>query len=188
MEYCQTNMPIGEILSLASAITWGVSVSLFKIIGNTISPYILNPLKNTIGSILFLITCFLFTDGILINELSKIDCLILILSGIIGITIADVLFLNSLNILGTSKSAILNTIYTPTVITLAYLFLGEKLTSIDIIGGGLILGSIIYLSMNPDESQTKDLNKGIILGIIAYSLMAVGIVIIKPILIAVVPS
>jgi len=175
-------MPIGEILSLASAITWGISVSLFKIIGNTISPYILNPLKNTIGSILFLITCLLFTDSMLINELNRIDFIILILSGIIGITIADVLFLNSLNILGTSKSAILNTIYTPTVIMLAYFFLGEELTIIHMLGGGLILGSIIYLSIDSDDNKIKDLNKGIILGITAYSLMAVGIVMIKPIL------
>jgi len=175
-------MPVGEILSLTSAITWGISVSLFKIIGNTLSPYILNPVKNTIGSILFLITCLLFTDSMLIDKLNKIDFTILVLSGIIGITIADVLFLNSLNILGTSKSAILNTIYTPTVIMLAYFFLGEELTVIHMLGGGLILGSIIYLSIDSNESKIKDLNKGIILGIIAYCLMAVGIVIIKPIL------
>ena len=77
-EYYQVSMPIGEILSLTSAITWGISVSLFKIIGNTLSPYILNPVKNTIGSILFLITCLLFTDSMLINELDQIisgcDC------------------------------------------------------------------------------------------------------------------
>ena len=175
-------MPIGEILSLASAITWGISVSLFKIIGNTISPYILNPLKNTIGTILFLITCLLFADSVVLSNLNSTDCLILILSGVIGITIADVLFLNSLNILGTSRSAILNTIYTPTVIVLAYFFLGEKLTIVHMLGGSLILGSIIYLSVTPDKNRIQNLNKGITLGIIAYILMAVGIVIIKPIL------
>ena len=62
----------------------------------------------------------------LINELDQIDFMILILSGIIGITIADVLFLNSLNILGTCKCAILNTIYTRSVIMLGYFFLVEE--------------------------------------------------------------
>ena len=63
-------MPIGELLSLGSAIIWGFSVSLFKIIGNTISPYILNPLKNTIGTILFIITCIAIGNNPLVYELN----------------------------------------------------------------------------------------------------------------------
>ena len=175
-------MPIGEILSLGSAITWGISVSLFKIIGNTISPYILNPLKNTIGTFLFLITCIFFADNSIIYHLNMTDSFMLVLSGIIGITIADVLFLKSLNILGTSKSAILNTIYSPVVIILAYFILGETLTLIHILGSVLILGSIFYLSLDSNKNEGQNINDGLILGIIAYSLMAIGIVIIKPIL------
>ena len=140
-------MPIGEILSLGSAITWGISVSLFKIIGNTISPYVLNPLKNTIGTVLFIFTCVALSDISIINNLTHIDCFILVLSGVIGIAIADVLFLISLNILGTSRSSIINTIYSPMVIILAYFILGETLTFIHLIGGVLILGSILYLSL-----------------------------------------
>ena len=175
-------MPIGEILSLGSAITWGISVSLFKIIGNTVSPYILNPLKNTIGTLLFIITCLLYTDYSVISELSLGDSLLLAFSGVIGITIADVLFLKSLNILGTSRSSILNTIYSPVVIILAYFILDETLTLIHIFGGILILGSIFYLSVNPEKNEIQNINQGLILGVIAYSLMAVGIIIVKPIL------
>jgi drug/metabolite transporter (DMT)-like permease len=175
-------MPIGEILSLASAITWGISVSLFKIIGNTISPYVLNPLKNTIGTILFIITCLMVSDISAISNLTYLDCLILALSGVIGITIADVLFLISLNILGTSRSSIINTIYSPMVIVLAYFILGETLTYIHIIGGILILGSILYLSFTPNDDDDVGLKRGLIIGIIAYSLMALGIIMVKPIL------
>ena len=175
-------MPIGEILSLGSAITWGISVSLFKIIGNTISPYILNPLKNTIGTILFIFTCVLFTDSSVISELSFSESILLAFSGVIGITVADVLFLRSLNILGTSRSSILNTVYSPVVIVLAYFFLGETLTLVHVFGGVLILGSILYLSINSDKGDTQNINQGLILGLIAYTLMAVGIIIVKPIL------
>ena len=175
-------MPIGEILSLGSAITWGISVSLFKIIGNTISPYVLNPLKNTIGTVLFILTCVVVSDVSIINNLTYIDYLILALSGVIGITIADVLFLISLNILGTSRSSIINTIYSPMVIVLAYFILGETLTFIHFIGGILILGSILYLSFSPDEEKVDELKRGLIIGVIAYSLMALGIIMVKPIL------
>tara|TARA_Y100001970_G_C14198961_1_gene839930 strand:- start:444 stop:1343 length:900 start_codon:yes stop_codon:yes gene_type:complete len=175
-------MLLGEILSLGSAITWGISVSLFKIIGNSVSPYILNPLKNTIGTILFVLTTLLVSDISAVNSLSTNETLILALSGIIGITIADVLFLISLNILGTSKSAIINTIYSPMVIILAYFILDESLTFADIVGGLMILLSILYLSFNQEKSNISNLNKGLIIGILAYSLMALGIIMVKPIL------
>ena len=175
-------MLLGEILSLGSAMTWGISVSLFKIIGNSVSPYILNPLKNTIGTILFVLTTLLISDISAVNSLSTNETLILALSGIIGITIADVLFLISLNILGTSKSAIINTIYSPMVIMLAYFILDESLTFADIVGGLMILLSILYLSFNQEKSNISNLNKGLIIGILAYSLMALGIIIVKPIL------
>ena len=175
-------MPIGEILSLGSAIIWGFSVSLFKIIGNTISPYILNPVKNTIGTILFLITCLIVGNNYFIYPLSIYEYVLIGLSGVIGITIADVLFLRSLNILGTSRSSIINTTYSPMVILLAYFMLGEQLRVIHFLGGGLIIGSIIYLSANPEKKTVENLTQGLILGVIAYTLMALGIVIIKPIL------
>ncbi len=175
-------MLLGEILSLGSAITWGISVSLFKIIGNSVSPYILNPLKNTIGTILFVLTVLLISDVSAINNLSTNESLILALSGIIGITIADVLFLISLNILGTSRSAIINTIYSPMVIMLAYFILDESLTFADVIGGLMILLSILYLSFNQEKSNINNLNKGLLIGILAYSLMALGIIMVKPIL------
>ena len=175
-------MLLGEILSLGSAITWGISVSLFKIIGNSVSPYILNPLKNTIGTILFVLTTLLVSDISAVNSLSTNETLILALSGIIGITIADVLFLISLNILGTSRSAIINTIYSPMVIMLAYFILDESLTLADIVGGLMILLSILYLSFNQEKSNISNLNKGLIIGILAYSLMALGIIMVKPIL------
>ena len=175
-------MLLGEILSLGSAITWGISVSLFKIIGNSVSPYILNPLKNSIGTILFVLTVLLISDVSAINNLSTDESLILALSGIIGITIADVLFLISLNILGTSRSAIINTIYSPMVIMLAYFILDESLTFADVIGGLMILLSILYLSFNQEKSNINNLNKGLLIGILAYSLMALGIIMVKPIL------
>ena len=175
-------MLLGEILSLGSAITWGISVTLFKIIGNSVSPYILNPLKNTIGTILFVLTVLLISDVSAINNLSTDESLILALSGIIGITIADVLFLISLNILGTSRSAIINTIYSPMVIMLAYFILDESLTFADVIGGLMILLSILYLSFNQEKSNINNLNKGLLIGILAYSLMALGIIMVKPIL------
>ena len=44
------------------------------------------------------------------------------------------------------------------------------------------MGSIFYLSLNPDRDDVQNINQGLLLGVIAYSLMAVGIIIVKPVL------
>ena len=129
--------PIGEILSLASAMIWGISVSIFKIIGEQISPFLLNPIKNTIGTICFVLVCVFLDNPLSSGLINSRDLMILIVSGIIGIGIADIMFLYSLNIVGTTRSAILNTVYSPTVVFLAYIFLNEHLSLSQFIGGAL---------------------------------------------------
>ena len=69
------------------------------------------------------------------------------------------------------------------VIMLAYFLLpDETLNALHLFGGMLIIGSIIYLSIKRDKRKIKNIKWGLTLGIIAYSLMALGIVIVKPVL------
>ena len=46
----------------------------------------------------------------------------------------------------------------------------------------MILLSILYLSFNQEKSNINNLNKGLLIGILACSLMALGIIMVKPIL------
>ena len=181
-----TTIPyLGEICSLFSAIFWALAIIIFKKIGNRVSPMVINPIKSTIGFILFILTCIILGIPLTPNsQFSNIDLLILAISGIIGIGIADIIFLHSLNILGAGISAIVDTVYSPFVILFAYILLGEHLSPLQFLGAGCIIGAIIFASLKLQNIQItrKRLKYGILLGIFAISMMAFGIVLVKPVL------
>ncbi len=177
---------MGELFSLLSAFFWACAVIIFKQIGDRIPPILLNAIKNTIGFILLFITIFLFGgDPFSIpNGITNQDITILIVSGVLGLGIADILFFHSLNIVGAGISALVDIMYSPFVILFAFFLLGEKLVEIQLIGGILIIGSIIFASIKlrnipVDRNRLKF---GILIGVIALALMAFCIVWIKPIL------
>ncbi len=176
---------MGEICSLLSAIFWALAIIIFKKIGDRVSPMVINPVKSTIGLLLFVLTCIIIGVPLLPHDkFSNTDLLILSISGIIGIGIADIIFLHSLNILGAGISAIVDTVYSPFVIFFAFIILGESLTPLQLLGGGLIIGSVLYASTKIQNIPVdrKRFKQGIAYAIGSIAMMALGIVMIKPIL------
>ncbi len=176
---------MGEICSLLSAIFWALAIIIFKKIGDRVSPMVINPVKSIIGLSLFILTCLIMGVPLMPNsQFSNTDLLILSISGIIGIGIADIIFLHSLNILGAGISAIVDTVYSPFVILFAFILLGESLTFTQLIGGALIIGSVLYASTKIQNIPVdrKRFKQGILYGIGSIAMMAFGIVMIKPIL------
>ncbi len=182
---------IGEFFSLACAAIWGFSVVLFKKAGETVSPIALNPFKNLVGIVLFGITLVVLGVPLIQPIVSDPqagftlnDYFILTISGIIGIGIADTMFFKSLNILGASIAAIVDCLYSPSIIIFAYFMLGERLTSVQLAGGALIVVSVLFASLKIQHISVsrKQFEYGVLLGAISMTMMAFGIVLIKPIL------
>ncbi|MGC9337738.1 MAG: DMT family transporter [Candidatus Cloacimonadia bacterium] len=174
---------LGEILALICAVFWAIAVILFKKSGEKTPPFSLNLYKNIIGTVLFLIT-FLVLDETLLLSVPVKEYIMLAISGIIGIYLADTLFLKSLNMLGAGLLAIVDCLYTPLVIILSYIFLKESLTLLQIIGAMLIIGALLESALYLPKYRIpkKDLITGMSLGALAMLLMAISIVMIKPIL------
>ena len=177
----------GEIFSLLSAMFWGLAVVFFKQIGDRVSPIVLNPFKNGLGVILISATLLVTGNSLLPEgafEFTSWDYAILIISGMVGLGIADVIFLHSLNMIGAGISALVDTLYSPFVILFAFLLLGETLNFYQIIGGLLIIGSIVFASARLQQIPVErgKLIYGMLLQALALALMAFGIVLVKPIL------
>ena len=175
----------GELFSLLSAAFWALAVVIMKKIGHQVHPVAMNLFKNAVGFLLITITLYLISEPILeLNFITKEDYIRLIVSGIIGIGIADIIFLHSLNIIGASISALVDTVYSPFVILFAYFLLGEKLSYIQLIGGCLIIGAILFASIKLKHIPVNRhrLKFGIILNIFAIFMMAFAIVLMKPVL------
>ena len=173
----------GEILSVLAAVVWSVSVVLFRLSGKRMTPFNLNFFKNAVASLLLLAT--LAIVGIpLVRSVPLTDYLLLFLAGFIGIAVADTMFFQGLNIVGAGLSQVVGCTYPPSVILLSFIFLGERLTWGDIAGTVFILAGIFMSTRHePPEGTTRaDIRRGILLGTMSMILMAVGVVITKPVL------
>lgn len=176
----------GEWLALASAVVWAVAVILFRISGFTLHPLALNLGKN-LFALIFIILTIVITGGSFWPAVPTKSILLLLLSGLLGIAISDTLFLWTLKLIGASLTAIVDCVYAPFVIGLSYLFLGERLSWLQIAGVVLIVSAVVTITRvdlenNGGKLPKKKLLLGILLGTLAMALVAVGIIIIKPVL------
>ncbi len=146
----------------------------------------LNLTKNTIGLICLTITA-LIVEGSAWLSFQWQDALLLIMSGVIGLALADTLYMKTLNILGAGKTAIVGTLYSPFIIFLSYIYLKEEITFLQFLGLLLIAGGIILISSTRSDNTKQELSakkiwQGIFIGISSSFLTAAAIVSIKPII------
>jgi drug/metabolite transporter (DMT)-like permease len=173
---------LGEFLALLTAFVWAIAVIFFKKSSDSVHPISLNIFKNILAIVCFIPTIYLLKQSLFYDAPLR-DYLLLFLSGIVGIAIADTLFLKSLQLLGAGLYAIVDCLYAPFVVILSLLFLQEKLTWGQFIGVFLIVCSVLFISNLKNFSKSKrELWIGIFCGASAMAFTAIGVVIAKPIL------
>ena len=171
----------GEGLSLLAA--WAAAILFFKRTGDSVPPAALNLFKDTLGLACLVVTMMVVGEP-LWQEAATEDTALLLISGVVGIAVADTLLFHSLNILGASRAAIIDCLYTPFIVLFSSLLLGERLTWLTGAGTACVAAAILLLGFEkPARPIPKALfAEGILVGIVAMSFMAIGIVMVKPVL------
>jgi drug/metabolite transporter (DMT)-like permease len=176
----------GEIYSVACAAIWSFSTILFRKSGEQVPPVALNVFKDVIALVLFLGTLPLLGLSLLGPGHPVADWAILLVSGAMGIGIADTIFFASLNRLGAVGSSIINSLYSPMVVAAAALYLNEPLRAALLAGTALMVGAILVGTWSPGAAgprpDRRRAAEGIGLGLLSMALMAAGIVLAKPVL------
>ena len=174
---------LGEILAIVSGLVWAVAVILYRVSGRTVHPLGLNLFKNVLALVFMVPTMIIF--GLPFFPAVPAKTLgLLLLSGFLGIAVSDTLFFYSLNLLGASIVAIVDCLYSPFVIGLSFVMLGERMAAWQLIGVALIISAVLAASRS-DQGEPltrKDLVLGLIFGVLAMFFVAIGIVIVKPVL------
>jgi drug/metabolite transporter (DMT)-like permease len=178
-----TGPHLGEILALASAVFWAAAIILFRVSGQKVTPLGLNLFKTAIGLGLFVLTIVCLGQP-LVRLAPAGDYLLLLASGLLGIALSDTLFFYSINLLGAGPSSIVAALYSPFIIGLSLIFLGERLSGRQVVGVGLILTAVLVIAYHREGRPVTGapLVTGIVLGVLAQLTTAVGIVMIKPLL------
>ena len=158
---------------------------LFKRSGERIPPLALNLFKNVVGLILLVVTLVVTRDGIgNVLQFPMEDVYILLISGTIGIALADTLLFCALNRIGVGILSIVDCTYSPCIILLGVLLLSEQLTVFHYVGGALIVGGVLTVAgVRPPAGCTRGrLMAGMLMGLLAIVLMAFGIILAKLVL------
>lgn len=174
-------MGLGEFLSLLCALLWAFAVIFYKRAGDHFNAYEMNLFKSVFVFLLMLPTTFLL-ESTSMPLMSFYQITIILLSGVIGIMLADLFYLRALQLIGASLTGITGSLYSPFVVILSLFFLGEVLQLWQYIGMLLVLLGVVLVgyrrkSIKIDHPPLR----GFIYATLAVFFTALGIVIIKPI-------
>ena len=177
---------MGSAFALACAFFWAFAVILFKKAGKSFSPIALNVYKSVVAMVLIGLTMLVM--GIpFFPDVELRVWWILVLSGLFGITLADIFYFSALNRLGAGMVAVVECLYLPCVLGFSYLLLGERMGVLGIIGSGLVLcailvGAVPLKDLKPGVIRKSSNLSGLCAGFLAMMFMALGIVIAKEVL------
>jgi drug/metabolite transporter (DMT)-like permease len=128
---------VGDAMALGCGVVWAVAVLLFRSL-RQVPPVTLNLFKNALAAVLLVLTTLALGHRWEIHQ-RPADLASLVVSGVLGLAVADSLFLAGLARTGASIAAVADCAYAPTVMVLAVMFLGE------VPGSGLLLGTPLVL-------------------------------------------
>lgn len=194
----------GEIFSLLSAMTWAVGVILYRQLVRGLPALTLNFNKNLLV-LLMLLPLPWILHGTASPAMPWHEALLALASGFLGIAVADTLYFVALARLGAGRMGVIGNAYSPMVIVLSMLWLGERLNLWQVIGFLLVTAGVLVIAQRPRPARVvvgapvpppdpqppngtppakSDHSHAlaILTGVAAIVLMAVAIVMIKPVL------
>ena len=174
---------MGEFFSVACAAVWALAVVLFRRSGESLPAFELNLFKNALGVMLMIPTVWLM-EGLSPPDFDVTRWFIILLSGVIGIAVADTWYLRALNLIGAARTGVVATLFSPFVIILSIVFLGEMMKAWQLAGFVLVLSGILLVTWRQKRQDVsmRALRLGVAYGAGAVLMMAIGIVMVKPVL------
>ena len=177
----QLNLNLGDFYAILTALCWSCGVIFFEIAGRVLNSLQISLLKNIVGVLGFI--SFIILQGDPFPDFIGQEYLILIISGIIGVAIGDILFLASLRRIGSSLSAIVSTGYTISIFILAFLMFGEVISFISYLGGVLVILGVVIGTIDRDLERTpKEILYGVSFGLLANLCTAYSVLLLRPIM------
>src|SRR5690606_29079969 len=98
---------------------------------------------------------------------------VILLSGLLGIAAGDTLYFRALNAIGASRIAVAQALYSPFVILLSMIWLGERLGPWQFAGVGLVLIGIVLVTWSRERQSVdaRALRAGVAWAVLSVFLM-----------------
>ena len=172
-------MSFGDICAVASALFWSVAVILMRVSGLKVPPLPLTFFKIWVA-VLLLMGTLLWEGSPWVLDLTSQDYLRLVVSAVLGITLADTMIASALNRLGASLQALADCVYSPVIALVGLVMFGEYLSAWEMVGGALVVsGVFVGATRTVEIKKPNDLWAGILLAAGAHIIMAIGILMVR---------
>lgn len=154
---------------------------MFRYCGDSVPSSSINLYKNSLSFALMVPTVIIAGDSYLGFSLN--EYLIIASSGIIGIAVADTFYLEALKRLGAGRTGIVGSLYSPFVVIGSLIFLNESLSLLQWFGFASVMCGVLLVAWEQDHMvSAKHSLQGFAFGVAAIMMMAVAIIMVKPIL------
>lgn len=175
-------LQLGPFWAIVAAVLWSLAVILFRKAGERASPLALNLFKNLVALACYAPLVVWLTPAL--PSWTTRDWLLLAISGILGIAVADTMFFAALNRLGAGLNAIVSCLYFPALALQAFVFLGQAVPPKALVGGLLVISAIVIGAGGGPLPGTRrrDLVVGILIGAADVLIVGYGVILIEPML------
>lgn len=167
---------IGELSAVSAAILWAFTATFFTIAGKNIGSRYVNLLRVILASIFLTVThkaCY----STFFPTFSERSWFYLGLSGAIGLAVGDSFLFQSFLDIGTQKSMVIMSLWPVFSSILAFFFLKEKLSYMEILGIIItIFGISIVVKSKVETHLPQKPFRGVIFAFFAALCQAVGII------------
>lgn len=175
---------LGDVLALLTALTWSVAVLYYRWGSDNIGALALKVFHNLTATVILFVIAFAYGEA-LIPQLSFEGWLLVVASALIGITLGDTFYVAAIQRIGAGAQALLDGIYAPSIIFMAYLFFGETFSFCGWVGSALVLTAIFIAHPQLGTSfqwQTREEKVGFIYGILSQFAMAACVILVRDLL------
>jgi drug/metabolite transporter (DMT)-like permease len=169
---------LGDAMAIGCAISWAIAVLTFRRLPE-VDPAALNLFKNTLAT-LALIPTMLVAGVSLDLGRPQVDWALLVISGVLGLAIADTLFLAGLRRVDASVAALADCAYAPTVLLLSITVLREPMRVGLVVGAPLVVIGLALVAWKQRGSGKPVDRGGLALCVAGVMTTAIGVVLAKP--------
>lgn len=144
---------LGEIFCLAASLCWSITPLITTRSLRRVGTYSFTSLRFLTGSFLLGIPVLWQASTLTIDTRSLVY---LVLSGLVGIAVGDLLLFHSLRILGPRRCFFLFALNIPMTLFAASFVLGESITDVALLGCLMILAGVLLINAFKQEASEKD--------------------------------
>lgn len=161
---------VGEIAAIATALCWAITSTAFEDAGKRIGSINLNLLRLLFFGFTFLSIFTFITRGMVLPLDASLEAWgWLLLSGLVGIVIGDLLLFEAFVLIGARISMLIYASVPPLSGIIAFIFLGEAMTPMQILGMFVtIIGIALVILDGSDKSQKVKLSHPVIGILLAF--------------------